>query len=258
MEIAFTDQGEGFPLVLLHGYCEDKSLWQGFAAELSARCRVVCIDLPGFGQSPLPPEPLSMEVFAQAVHHVAERLQLPRFVLAGHSLGGYVALAYARQHAPRLAGIGLIHSTAFADTDERKALRLQVANNVRANGSEAFVRALIPGLFAEANRAACAEAIAQLVARAKHIAPEAIAQTALAMRNRPESLDVLRQLPLPFLFVVGKLDASVPFEASLAQCHLPQHSTVLVLGQVGHMGPIEAPAATLHALESFVRYCASA
>jgi pimeloyl-ACP methyl ester carboxylesterase len=242
--------------VLIHGYCEDHTLWDDFAAALAQEYRVLRPDLPGFGRSPRQMAP-SLDSLAQAVHQWLGQLGVARPVWVGHSLGGYVGLAYAQAHPQQLAGLGLFHSSALADTDERKAARTQVMAQVRANGVEPFLNTLVPNLFAPANREACRPVIERLVAQGRSLDPEAVAETAAAMRDRPDRTAVLASLACPALFIVGRQDGAVPLEASLRQIHLPPNSTVHLLDQVGHMGMYEAPARTLAAVAAFAQDCSA-
>jgi pimeloyl-ACP methyl ester carboxylesterase len=253
--IEYKDQGSGPPLVLVHGYCEAHTLWDDFAVALAPHYRVLRPDLPGFGRSPRQAQPPSLDSLAQALHQWLGLLGVARPVWVGHSLGGYVGLAYAQAHPRQLAGLGLFHSSALPDTAERKAARNQVIAQVRASGVEPLLNTLIPNLFAPGNRQACQGAIAQLIAQGRQLDPEAVAETAAAMRDRPDRTAVLASLACPALFILGKQDAAVPLQASLPQIHLPPDSTVHLLDQVGHMGMFEAPARTLAAVRAFAQGC---
>jgi pimeloyl-ACP methyl ester carboxylesterase len=238
-------------VVLIHGFCEDHRVWDGFVGPLAQAHRVLAVDLPGFGQSPLLDRPLQMAHLAEALQATLVAHGVERPLLVGHSLGGYVALAYARLYPGELAGLGLFHSSALPDSDERRQARDRVAADVRANGPQGFVRTLIPGLFAPEARAQHRPTIDWLVAEGSRLAPEAVAQTAEAMRDRPDSREVLQALAVPVLWVVGQADPVIPLEASLAQVALARDSTVHLLGGVGHMGMYEAPERTLRAVTDF-------
>jgi len=250
--LALRAEGQGNKtVVLIHGFCEDHRIWDGFAAPLASRYRVVMPDLPGFGQSPLPTDrAVSIVGMAQAVHAALQSLGIERPILIGHSMGGYVALAYAQQYPEALAGLGLFHSSALPDSAERQQIRTRVIAEVRANGVADYIQNLVPGLFASDHRAAHQPVIDELVARASQLSPEAVAQAAAAMRDRPDRQAVLQKLLVPVLWVVGKADPVIPLAASLAQLALAPDSTAHLLA-VGHMGMFEAPARTLAAIETF-------
>lgn len=256
MSLSYTDNGNGLPIVFLHGLCEDKSIWADFVKPLEDFHRLICIDLPNFGQSTAMPD-ATIEKMSDAVVGTLDHLGIEKCILIGHSLGGYVALAVAEFYAYRLLGLGLFHSTAFEDSPERKENRNKAIQNIKQNGTEPFVRALIPSLFSPAKKenSEIKMAINQLVEKAKKLPEEQIIYTLEAMRNRKERIDVLEQVNIPILFLIGKDDVPVPLEASLSQCYLPQNSVVHILAEVGHMGMIEAPTEFVKAIENFVNYC---
>jgi pimeloyl-ACP methyl ester carboxylesterase len=252
--LSFRAEGHGSQtVVLIHGFCEDHRVWDGFVPALAARHQVVAVDLPGFGQSELLPadQPPSIERMADALHQTLAGLGVERPILVGHSLGGYVALAYAQQYPEALAGLGLFHSSALPDLPERKQARDRVMAQVRANGVADYVQNLVPGLFASDHRAAHQPVIYELVDRASRLAPEAVAQAAAAMRDRSDRRDILAALAVPVLWVVGGADPVIPLEMSLRQVGLARDSTVHVLAGVGHMGMFEAPSRTLRAVSDF-------
>ncbi len=116
----YDDLGRGEEVVvLLHGFCESKALWEDFEEELSDSYRVLNIDLPGFGESQLNESNITMEWYASQINGLLEELNIEKVVIVGHSLGGYVGLAFAKLYTSKLLGLGLIHSNAFPDTEER-------------------------------------------------------------------------------------------------------------------------------------------
>ncbi len=254
--LSYTDNGSGLPIVFLHGFCEDKSIWADFIKPLADFHRLICIDLPNFGQSPAMPD-ATIERMSDAVVETLDHLGIEKCILVGHSLGGYVALAIAESYPYRLLGLALFHSTAYEDSPERKENRNKAIQNITQNGTEPFVKALIISLFSPAKKENnnIKIAINHLVEKAKKLPAENLIYTLEAMRNRKERIEVLKQVNIPVLFLVGKDDAAVPLEASLSQCHLPQNSVVHILAEVGHMGMIEAPIEFVKAVKNFVSYC---
>lgn len=255
-QLAHTVSGAGLPVVFLHGFCEDKSIWFPFAESLLPHYQVICIDLPNFGQSPAMPD-ITIEEMAQTVGKTLNSLGIEKYILVGHSLGGYVALAIAEFYPERLLGMVMFHSTAFADSPERKENRQKALESVQKNGTNNFVRALIPSLFATTQKQNnhIRTAINDLIEKAKNLPPENVIATIKAMLHRKERTEVLKNATFPVLFLIGKEDAAVPLEASIAQCHLPQNSVVHILAGVGHMGMIEAPQEFIKAIYSFINYC---
>lgn len=250
--LSYTDHGKGEAIVFLHGYCESKAIWSQFDTALSKIHRIVCIDLPGYGDSEAI-EHLSMETMAESVYEVLNSLKLSKLILIGHSMGGYVALAFAEKHPGMLSGLVLFHSTAYADSDERKAQRNKTINYLQEYGVEAFIRPFVPPLFYPPNRERCKDAIQKLIEIGLRTPLKVIADSAAAMRDRPDRSHILTDAVYPVLFIVGKNDSSVKPDDSLAQSQLPSEAYVQLLGETGHQGLFEREVETVKMLEAFVK-----
>lgn len=256
MPLAYQEEGKGNVVVLIHGFCEDKSVWSAISKELSSQYRVIAIDLPGFGNSGVPQhENMTIKEMAREVHELLSSLNLERYIMIGHSLGGYVTLAYADLHPERLAGMGLFHSSAYADTQPKRENRDKVIRFVKEHGTTPFIKGFFSGLFAESNRNKCRDVITALTEKANAIDPEGIIMATRAMRDREESIDVLENANYPILFVIGKEDPAVEFNASMKQCQLPSDAVIHLYDNVGHMGMFERPEATRIAVVNFANYC---
>ena len=254
--IAYIDKGEGPVLVLLHGFCETKELWEHFIDVLALKYRVIAPDMPGFGESTyLQSTHLGIEVMADEVCKLLIQLNIEKCTLIGHSLGGYVTLAFSEKYKDMLNGIGLFHSTAFEDSDEKKDSRNKVIRYVEQNGVESFIIPFVPPLFFYKKRQELDKQIAKAVKYGLTTPLETIVAVTKAMRDRPDRTHILEALNIPVMFIVGKEDNSVPLESSMKQIHLPQKSVVHILSNVAHMGMFEDETATLLAVEDFVRYC---
>lgn len=251
----YTDTGNGFPVVLIHGFCEDKRIWEATSKELSKHFRVLCPDLPGFGESRLEEPQVSMEYFADKLQELLHRLSISSCVMIGHSLGGYVALAYAQRYEANLMGLGLFHSTAFADSEEKKENRTKTIEFIERHGVKCFSESFVAPLFSLRNREVFKSDIQQLIQMASSSSEHGVVETTKAMRDRKDQTRLLQQLSIPVLFVAGKLDGAVPLEKTLEQCHLPKQSIVHILEGVGHMGMVEAPKQTMRILRLFTEYC---
>jgi 3-oxoadipate enol-lactonase len=150
MEVLYTEtQGQGNTLVLLHGFCEDSTVWQWVLPALQKQYAVVTVDLPGFGKSSLTPdkEIETIEDIASRLAYTLTQLGIEKCTLVGHSMGGYVTLAFAERHPERLNGWGLFHSTAYEDSAEKKENRLKQVEFVTKNGTVPFVEVLVPSLW---------------------------------------------------------------------------------------------------------------
>lgn len=255
MNLSYIDTGEGEVVVLIHGFCESRTLWKSFEEELSAKYRVICPDLPGFGESRLTVDTVSMEYFAQEIKVLLDDLNIEKFTIVGHSLGGYVTLAFAEAYPKRLNGIGLFHSTAYADTEEKKINRNKTINFIEENGVDVFALAFVPPLFNIDSRNKYSEEIATITKVAKNTDPLAVIETSKAMRDRVDRSEMMAQLNVPVLYIIGKEDNAVPLEISMQQCSLPNDSVVHILEDCGHMGMVEKKQETIKAIDNFVAYC---
>lgn len=248
--IFFTEQGAGPALVLLHGFLEDNSIFNSLVEELSKEFRTVCIDLPGHGQSSTLGYIHTMDDMAEAVKTVLNELDLAECVMIGHSMGGYVALAFAERYPEMLNGLGLFHSSATADSDEKKIDR-QRAIDLVMRSSDAFISAAIPGLFAEDSKERLKAEIEELIARVQTFDPQGIVANIRGMMQRPDRTGVLFGLDIPTLFIHGQLDPVIPTEVIRKQVAMVTEGSYVELKGVGHMGYLESPDICLSAIRSF-------
>jgi pimeloyl-ACP methyl ester carboxylesterase len=251
-KIFYRDKGEGNTIVLLHGFLESMSMWDYFVKKLSLEYRVITVDLPGFGKSESFGRVHLMEQMAICVNRVLKECGVSKCVMLGHSMGGYVTLAFAGKYPGKLKGFGLMHSHAMEDTPEAKVNRnraIEVVNSDRGT----FIFNFFPELFAPDNVAKHQKEIRKLHEDALETSPKAMVASLEGMKYRTDKLDVLVKSKVPVLFILGKQDSRVPFEKTLAQAALPATAEILVLDKVGHMGHIEARKKTLKAIEGFVK-----
>ena len=249
----YQSYGKGAPVVLLHGFCETGQVWDGFYGELATDHQILIPDLPGFGRSDLLPDGFDITDVAEAVFQWLRSLNIDQVVVIGHSLGGYVSLALARLYPEMIAGLGLFHSTAFADSAEKKETRNKVIDFVRANGVEVFADSFIPQLFYVKNRDRLKEEIGQTVRIACSTPSETLISYTRAMRDREDRTDVLKTLEAPVLFIAGDQDTSVPVGKSREQIPMIKNSFAKILRDTGHMGMFEAREEALEQVEEFLR-----
>ncbi|HAP00725.1 MAG TPA: alpha/beta hydrolase [Bacteroidetes bacterium] len=248
---SFTGNGEKI-LVLLHGFCEDLNVWNEFIVPLEKDIRIICIDLPGFGKSLPGTEHTTLEHIADAIEAVLISEQIEKCFMVGHSMGGYVALAFAEKYSDRLCGIGLFHSSCFQDDDQKKQNRKKVAEFVLSNGSKVFAHELFPTLFTNEFAANNKLLIQSLEDRAAVFPASAIANGSLAMGNRKDKTSFLSTTSLPILMIIGKHDLAIPFEKSLMMSHLPASAQICLLQHSAHMGMFEEPEKSKQAVLNFV------
>lgn len=250
----YRDMGTGFPLMLVHGFPVDGSLWDYQAEWLKTRFRLLIPDLPGSGGSPLTPD-LSMESLAEFLHDILQQEGIAQCVLIGHSMGGYATLAFAAEYREMLKGFGLFHSSAFPDTEEKKQGRTRSIELMRHYGAPVFLRQMLPTLFGTGYRRQEKEALQALIRRREDADTESCAAYYRAMRERPDRTAVLREAKTPVLFIIGKEDAAAPASDVLQQVSLPVISEVHLFGDAGHMGMLELPEASARAIEAFADFC---
>ncbi|UHA74760.1 alpha/beta fold hydrolase [Paenibacillus sp. 481] len=243
-----VDQGEGVPVILLHGYCGSSQYWSKVAPSLSAHYRVITPDLRGHGKSDAPNGAYTIEQMADDVLGLADKLGLDQFVLLGHSLGGYIALSVAERYSERLLGFGLIHSTAYPDTEEGKQNRLKAVETIQAQGIASFVDNLVPKLFAPDHAQSAAAQLAREIGY--HTPPQGAVGAALAMRERLDRTSVLHTTSLPVLLVAGEQDQIVPAEKLFIVDGT--HITQAAMKGVGHMGMFEDPDGLVDIVTPFI------
>ncbi len=251
-KIHYSDVGKGDAIVLLHGFLESLEMWDEFSKELKKDFRVICIDLPGFGASEMIAEIHSMEMFADCVKAVLDHLGISDCVMIGHSMGGYVSLEFAEKHP--LKGLGIFHSHASGDDPEKKKNRNRAISVIKQN-HVGFIKEFIPDLFANENVKKFSKEIKILKERAGRISKEAILAAMVGMRDRESKLEVLSKIDVPVLFIAGKQDIHIPLAKVMENSTIPKHSEILVLGNIAHMGFLEAKDECLRKIRYFADYC---
>lgn len=253
-KIVYRTKGAGPLVVLLHGFGEDGTVWkQQF--ELFPNRQLVVPDLPGSGGSEVIDD-MSMEGMADCVYALVIHLGRPtgerRAILIGHSMGGYITLAFAEKYPKALNAFGLFHSTAFADNDAKRETRRRGIEVMRTKGAEAFLKTFVPNLYSPASKEEGPALIEEHLVAVRNVEAEALVTYFEAMMERPDRTEVLRHTGLPVLFVMGKHDVAVPVEDGLKQCHLPQNAYIHLLQNSGHMGMLEEAEAANKILTEFV------
>jgi len=253
--VFYSDSGEGLPVVFLHGFCETSDIWSNLQNQLSKNFRVLTVDLPGFGGSPLLEYAFSLEDVAKEIKNFLDLIKLDKYVLIGHSLGGYTALAFAKLFEENLLGLGLFHSSVFEDDQEKKENRTKLMEFIKKNGVKTFVKTFIPSLFYKENISTLKDIILDLKKSAEQTHPESVIQYARAMRDRKSSEKMLEKFSKPVMFIIGEEDASVPLNKSLEQVIIPGNSHFQRLARTGHMGMFEKPDETTYFIEGFLNFC---
>lgn len=237
-KVEYIKNGKGMPVVLLHGFGEDSSIWNGVSQSVSSSYLLLIPDLPGSGNSALLHQPESnLEDFAEMIRELLYQEGIAQCVMIGHSMGGYITLAFAEKYPQMLRAFGLFHSSAFADDEEKKEARRKAIKSIRENGPMAFLKTSIPGLFKDAENSG--GDISRLLDRGKKFTGDALIQYYEAMINRPDRTSVLREAKVPVLMILGEHDKAVPFESGLKQTNLATETHVHIFRDSAHMGMLE-------------------
>lgn len=247
--ISFFEKGEGQPVVLIHGFCEIGEMWRGFSDTLSTNFRVICPDLPGCGKSPQTLSQNNLEELAVQLEDWMEENSINNPIVIGHSLGGYVMLALLELMGNRLKSVGLFHSTAFADDEEKKGMRDRTIIFLKKHGVDKFATSFVPPLFPEAKREELEQEINIAIEQAKHCSLDGLIALTKAMRNRKDRFEVLKNFSGSKLMIAGTLDGAVKIDAS--RKHQEAITDYFELENTGHVGMIERKEESLKIVREF-------
>lgn len=242
-------------VVFLHGFGEDNRIWTAQVNWLKKDHPVLAPDLPGSGQNPalLPGTP-SIEAMADYVKNLLDEQGITKAILIGHSMGGYIALAFAAKYPEQLSAIGLFHSTTYADNEEKIAARRKGINFIRKNGAAAFLRQSIPNLFADTSRTQHPEWVNHLIEKYAGFNPDSLVYYYEAMIHRPDRSALLQAFDKPVLFLIGEQDKTVPLNDSLQQAHMPSTAFIHILAGTGHLGMLEEEERSNKILKDFLDF----
>ena len=254
IRISYTIEGDGPPVVLLHGYQLDRSFWEPQVRALRGRYRVIIPDLRGFGSTPVGSGPDStMALMADDVRALLDRISVREpVVLGGLSMGGYVAFAFYRAFRERVRALILADTRAGADTPEARQARLSIAERVEASGdTQPAVDALYPNLMATASYDR-PELVAQIRAMNGRLTPAGVAAALRGMAARPSSVELLGQIDRPTLIVVGEHDVLTPPSEAEAMRQAIPGAELVIIPAVGHLSTLEAPDEVNRAILAFL------
>jgi 3-oxoadipate enol-lactonase len=245
-ELAYERFGRGMPLVLIHGYPLDHTIWNPVIPLLENKFDLILPDLRGFGQSGLIPAQYSLSDMAADLAALLEDLKIEKAVIAGHSMGGYIALAFARAYPKRMLGLGLVASQPLADTPEKQTARKQEAEHVIANGVGEVAEGMFTKLTADTNLQI---KLKKLMLQQQ---PEGVASALLAMADRDDSTDILPRFDFPVAIIHGLVDKIIPIERAREVKAMVKDGSLVVIEDVGHMPMMEAPQVTAEALRTLL------
>jgi len=249
VQLYFEEYGHGIPVVLIHGFPFDHTIWFPLVPLLKERARLILPDLRGFGKSPATRGVYDMGLLADDIKDMLDSLNIKQAVLAGHSMGGYVSLAFARCYPERLLGLALVASQAAADTPERRQGRLQTAGEVERRGVKSLAKTMPEKLTANP---ALVDLLRQLILQAD---PQGVAGTLRGMANREDMTRRLSEINVPTVIIAGAQDSLIPVEKSREMEQLLPRGWLVEVPNAGHMPMMETPEMVAEALHRLIEKC---
>jgi pimeloyl-ACP methyl ester carboxylesterase len=237
-------------IILIHGFGEDGEIWNGQVGELNKHYRLLVPDLSGSGRSAYHARLMDIDEMAETIYELVQMEQIEKPILFGHSMGGYITLAYAEKYP--LRAIGLVHSTAYADSAEKVAARQKSIVFIRENGAKKFLLQTIPNLFSKNYVQQHKDKVDVLLEKAGLFAPETLIGYYEAMIRRPDRCAVLKKAKMPVFFAAGVWDEAVPYRHTLQQSYLANLSYIHILENSAHMGMLEEKESLDTAMNKFL------
>lgn len=251
IEIGYDDVGNGIPVLFVHGFPHNRTLWAPQVNALVDRARCIAPDLRGFGETSAAP-PFTIDRYADDLAALLDVARVDRAVIAGLSMGGYVAFAFWRRHRARVRAVVLADTRAGADSEAGTRKRRETIALARSRGAAAVADAMINGMVGKATREKCPEVAEQVHAMLASAPVDGIVGALEAMMARPDSTPTLAELDVPTLVIVGEDDALAPVRESAVMHDAIRGSRLEVLAGAGHVSNFERPAAFNHVLSEFL------
>jgi pimeloyl-ACP methyl ester carboxylesterase len=237
-KIFYRSIGSGKPVMLVHGFGEDGSVWNKQVEFLKDNYYLVVPDLPGSGRSEMVSD-MSIEGMAEVLHSIIHSENIDKWTVIGHSMGGYITLALAETYWNHVETFGLFHSTAFPDTEEKIQTRKKGIEFIKQHGAFEFLKTATPNLFSPNSKLQIPNSIEDFLSGLASFSAEALIAYYNAMMKRPDRTTVLKKSEKPVLFIAGEHDNAIPLNDILKQCYLPEKSYFHLLKNSGHMGMME-------------------
>lgn len=252
--IYYRKTGSGPAIILLHGFPASGGLWRNIWGGLSVSNTVIMPDLPGSGNSPLKGA-TSISDMAEMIKEIMDGEQLEQAVIAGHSMGGYVALAFAALYSQKVAGLSLIHSTTDADDEEKIKTRQKAIALIEKGGKQGFINQMVPNLFSDATKQAQPELIREQIKESMEVQDAGMINFYKAMIDRKDTTQILPNATFPVQWICGHDDNVIPCKKILNKSYKADINFVSFYINCGHMSMLEAPRQLTMDLTSFISYC---
>jgi 3-oxoadipate enol-lactonase len=239
--IAYRDEGAGRPIVFLHAFPLNQTMWDEQVAAFASTYRVITFDWRGFGESQLRDGVSTMEDFADDLAGLLRRLSIDQAIICGLSMGGYASFAFHRKYSERISALILADTRATPDNEEGKRGRYEMAELAREKGASALVDKMLPRLLGETTQRSKPAVIERVKSMIESGQPEGIARALLAMADRPDSTGLLPQIGYPALITVGNEDKLTPPSESEKMGQAIPDSSLAIIDDAGHLPNIEQP-----------------
>lgn len=241
ISLAYHDQGNGLPLVFLHAFPLNRTMWAAQETALSPQFRIITIDLRGHGESDAPLWHYTLDQAADDVRALLDRLSIQQALFVGLSMGGYILFAFYRRYAERVKGLVLADTKAQADQPEGKEARFQMAQTAYKKGPSAIADLMLPKLLAPATIQTRPEIVQRVRAMIEGNQVSGIAGDLMAMAERPDAVPLLKQITCPTQIIVGELDhATPPADATLMAERIPG-AQLSIIRDAAHLSNLEQP-----------------
>ena len=252
INLSYTDEGRGAPVVLLHAFPQSRAMWAPQVTALSNRHRVIAPDFRGFGESDAPEGAYTLDQYADDVAGLLDHLAIQRAVFVGLSMGGYTLFALYRKYAARVKGLVLADTRAQADTEEGRAGRSAMVATAREQGAGAIADLMLPKLLSPAARQTNPDLVRQVRSAIERTKVSGIAGALTAMAGRPDSVPLLAQIACPTLVVTGELDGPAPPADGRLMAERIPGARLEIIPRAGHLSNLEEPDRFNRALLDFL------
>jgi len=253
INLAYTDQSRGAPVVLLHAFPQSRAMWAPQVDALSKTHRILAPDFRGFGESDAPLGHYALDQFADDVAGLLDHLAITQAVFVGLSMGGYTLFAFYRKHAARVTGLVLADTKAQADTEEGRAGRFAMAQTAQANGAGAVADIMLPKLLSPVALQTKPDLVQRVRATIEQTQVSGIAGALMAMAKRPDSVPLLSQIACPTLVITGELDGPTPPADGKLMAETIPGARLEIIPRAGHLSNLEQPEAFNRALLDFLK-----
>jgi 3-oxoadipate enol-lactonase len=247
VDLYYEVYGQGKPVIFLHGFPFDHTIWNSLVPLMESEARLILPDLRGFGRSPVTDDVYTMRLLAEDVRHLMDRLALEKAVLVGHSMGGYVALAFSHAYPARVCGLGLVATQAAADSPERRQARYKTAEAVAHKGSRVVASDMVSSLTPNKD---LVKPIQNLILQAQ---PAGIVGALKGMAERSEMTGSLSDISVPVVVVAGLADQLLPLEKMQTMAQMLPKGWLVEVEGAGHMVMMEAPEQVAGALRQVIK-----